>query len=128
MKRSRLDRGIEKRTSSGESQVPGENDFGGNIMFDKGKYITRGVADKVPLSLQLLMWQMIDSLPVTKDHLQVFRLVPKDLKLHIVHSQEKPPYKTELDIAISRDDLSVSADLFVIDDGDHSTMLCTEEY
>ena len=97
-------------------------------MFDKGKYITRGVADKVPLSLQLLMWQMIDSLPVTKDHLQVVRLVPKDLKLHIVHLQEQPPYKTELDIAISRDELNVSADLFVIDDGDLATMLRTEEY
>ena len=96
-------------------------------MFDKEKYITRGVADKVPLALQLLMWQMIDSLPVAKDYLQVFRLAPKDLKLHIAHSQEQPPYKTELDIEISRDDLSVSADLFVIDDGDHATMLLTEE-
>ena len=97
-------------------------------MFDKEKYITRGAADKVSPVLQTLMWQMIDSLPVTKDCLQVFRLAPKDLKMHIVHSQEQPPYKTELDIAISRDELNVSADLFVIDDGDHSTMLCTEEY
>ena len=97
-------------------------------MFNKKKYITRGVADKVPLSLQLLMWQMIDSLPVTKDYLQVFRLAPKDMKLHIVHSQEQPPYKTELNIEIGRDELNVSADLFVIDDGDHSTMLLTKEY
>ena len=31
-------------------------------------------------------------------------------------------------IQISRDELNVSADLFVIDDGDHATMLLTEEY
>ena len=96
-------------------------------MFDKDKYITRGVAGRVPPALQQLMWQMINSLPVTKDYLQVFRLAPKDLKLHIVHSQEQPPYKAELEIEISRDDLSVSADLFV-DDGDRSTMLLMKEY
>lgn len=97
-------------------------------MFDGKKFITRGVNATIPLTLQLLLWQMIDTAPVPKDYLQVFKLSVKDQKLHIEHSQEEPSYKKEIDFQLSRDEISVSASLFVIDDGDHSTMLMAEEY
>ena len=97
-------------------------------MFDRKKFITRGVNATIPLSLQLLLWQMVDSVPAPKDYLQVFKLSVKDQKLRIEHSQEQPEYKKEIDIQLSRDEMSISAKLFVIDDGDHSTMLMAEEY
>ena len=44
---------------------------------------------------------------------------------HIVHEQEQPPYRYELDVPC---DDAVNAKLFVIDDLTHSTMLLAEEY
>ena len=44
---------------------------------------------------------------------------------HIVHKQEQPPYRYELDVPC---DDAVSAKVFVIDDLTHSTMLLAEEY
>ena len=97
-------------------------------MFNRNKFITRGVNASIPLALQLLMWQMVDAVPSPKDYLQVFKLSIKDQKLHIEHTQEQPEYKKELDIHLSRDEINVSASLFVIDDGDRATMLMAEEY
>ena len=97
-------------------------------MFTGNRYITNGVNAKIPLALQLLLWQMVDAVPVSKDHLQVFKLSIMGKKLHITHSQEQPEYKKEIDLELSRDELNVSAKLFVIDDGDHSTMLLAQEY
>lgn len=97
-------------------------------MFEGKKFVTRGVNTTIPLALQLLLWQMIDIVPVPKDYLQVFKVSLKDQKLHIEHSQEEPAYKKEIEIQLGRDELNVSAKLFVIDDGDHATMLTAEEY
>ena len=44
---------------------------------------------------------------------------------HIVHKQEQPPYRYELDVPC---DDAVNAKVFVIDDLTHSTMLLAEEY
>ena len=44
---------------------------------------------------------------------------------HIVHEQEQPPYRYELDVPC---DDAVDAKVFVIDDLTHSTMLLAEEY
>lgn len=46
-------------------------------MFDNKRYVTRGVNDTVPLSLQIMMWSMIDELRNLKrniDYLQVFHV------------------------------------------------------
>ncbi len=45
--------------------------------------------------------------------------------LSIVHSQENPEY-SQTYTAVTQD--KVTAKIFVIDDGDHSTMLLAEEY
>ena len=44
---------------------------------------------------------------------------------HIIHEQEQPPYRYELDVPC---DDAVNAKVFVIDDLTHSTMLLAEEY
>lgn len=47
-------------------------------MFNNKRYITRGVANEVPLELQILLWDMIDTMEVKeKDYLQVFKLSEK---------------------------------------------------
>ena len=43
----------------------------------------------------------------------------------IVHEQEEPEYHKEYDIDIEN---PITAKVYVIDDGDHCTMLLAEEY
>lgn len=60
-----------------------------------------------------------------KDYLQVFTLTKTPTGQHIVHEQEQPPYRYELNVPC---DDAVNAKVFVIDDLTHSTMLLAEEY
>jgi len=66
-------------------------------LFDNGsRYITRGVENKIPLDLQIFMWQAIEELKnecEEVDYLQVFNISVAseiDHTLRIVHSQEVP--------------------------------------
>ena len=57
-------------------------------MFDNKRYLTRGIASKVPLTIQLLIWQMIDKLRDKRskvDYLQVFKVKHSDR--HIIIEQ-----------------------------------------
>ena len=95
-------------------------------MFENPKYISRGVQSEIPDALMLLMWQMIAAMRTAqKDYLQVFTLTKTPTGQHIVHEQEQPPYRYELDVPC---DDAVNAKVFVIDDLTHSTMLLAEEY
>ena len=95
-------------------------------MFENPKYITRGVQSEIPDALMLLMWQMIAAMRTAqKDYLQVFTLTKTPTGQHIVHEQEQPTYRYELDGPC---DDAVDAKVFVIDDFTHSTMLLAEEY
>ena len=91
-------------------------------MFENQKFLTRGVENEIPSWLINLMWHMVLTMEVeSKDYLQVFTLTKTPTGQHIVHKQEQPPYRYELDDA-------VNAKVFVIDDLTHSTMLLAEEY
>ena len=58
-------------------------------MFTSPRYATRGVTTTVPLMLQIVLWDLIDSMKVEeKDYLQVFRLSAESGKQKITHSQE----------------------------------------
>lgn len=96
-------------------------------MFENDRYVTRGVQASVSLPLQTLLWYLIDSMDVPeKDWLQVFELEPAESGQRIVHIQEKPLYRNEHVLRFG--DVPLRAKLFVIDDGDHSTMLLADEY
>ncbi len=43
-------------------------------MFDNTRYITRGVGASIPLWLRNLLWHAIETMPESKDYLQVFIL------------------------------------------------------
>ncbi|HBH3146741.1 TPA: hypothetical protein KSJ15_000949 [Clostridioides difficile] len=96
-------------------------------MFDKDRYLTRGVSNEVTFEIQLLLWSMIGEVTVKKDYLQVFEIEPiKDNLLRIEHGQEVPKYKKE--IIVSNVGINSKVKLFVIDAGEYSTMMLSEEY
>ena len=64
-------------------------------MFQNNRYLTRGVGEKIPLELQLLMWNALEVIPEPKDYFQVFRLSVLNGIQRIEHEQEQPPFKRE---------------------------------
>lgn len=98
----------------------------GGDMFTNPRYLTKGINEELPLNLQILLWSMIDTLLIEKDYLQVFNIkVIRGSLLGITHNQEQPEYKQTIQAVgeIERD-----MKIFVIDDGEQSTMLFAEEY
>jgi hypothetical protein len=94
-------------------------------MFNSNRYITKGVQENISLELQIFIWDCIDNLSEPKDYLQVFNLSVVDSLQRIIHSTEEPEYKKEYLIP---SDNPITEKVYVIDDGDYSTMLLAEEY
>ena len=94
-------------------------------MFDKQRYLTKGVNASISSELQLFMWECIAAMPEPKDYLQVFRLSVSDGKQIVVHEQEEPEYKREYRLNIGS---PINNKVYVIDNSDYSTMLLAEEY
>ncbi len=98
---------------------------GGIFIFDNKKFITCGVEKNIPPLLQSFLWELIFTLPVDKDYLQVFNLSAEGDKQIVKHTQEVPVYNKEY---IFEFENPVAEKIFVIDDGTHSTMLLANEY
>ena len=97
-------------------------------MFQNERFCTCGVNEEVPIVLQCMMWNMIDTMEVeSKDYLQVFELSGYDGMQKIVHSQEMPEYKWSI-LLNYKVLLIFVGKVCVIDDKTHSTMLKAEEY
>lgn len=103
-------------------------------MFDKERYETKGINERMPLEYRILMWEMIREAGKTHklDYLQVFEFSKKAgegnvFRQRIVHKQECPAYREEMEISISGE-VCVEGKVYVIDDGDYATMLWAEEY
>lgn len=99
-------------------------------MFDGKRYASSGIAEKIPLYLQNLLWFMVEAMEVPKkDFLQVFELREASEDGNpmqgIVHSQEQPPYLKELTIIAKK---PINAKIYILDVGIYSTMLLAEEY
>ena len=99
-----------------------------SALFTGKRYLTRGIEAEIPPITQLLLWELIDeqnAIGAELDYLQVFRLKPDGKQQKITHSQEQPPYEHECYLLGPE---PITAKIFVIDDGDHSTMMLAEEY
>jgi len=94
-------------------------------MFDNDRYLTCGVDSTIPLEIQLFLWECVDRLPEPRDYFQMFVLKPAGNLQSITHTSEKPEYRMEY--LIPTDSL-ITEKLYIIDDGDHSTMLLASEY
>ena len=99
----------------------------------KNRYLTRGVNETIPLAMQIVMWDMIDTLvksDINADYLQVFNFKVDRDNLVLTHTQEQPEYKNEVSYPLS-DELKAldKVKIFVIDDApSHATMLLASEY
>lgn len=94
-------------------------------MFTNKRYLSRGVDDTIPIELQLFMWACIDQLPEPRDYLQIFDLEQVGNMQSITHRSEQPEYRK---VYLLPSDDPISEKLYIIDDGDHSTMLLASEY
>ena len=94
-------------------------------MFNNPRYITRGIASDLSPIFCAILWDCIDQMPGEKDYLQVFKVSTRHSQTIVTHSQERPPYSRTYRFTI---DFGFTGTIFVIDDGDHSTMLLAEEY
>ena len=94
-------------------------------MFQNKRFLTCGVDAVIPLDLQLFMWQCVDRLPATRDYLQVFELSPSGPMQVINYSSEEPEFKR---VYLLPSDSPINEKVYIIDDGDHTTMLLASEY
>lgn len=94
-------------------------------MFQNKRYITKGVLAEIPFDLQLFMWECIDRMSEPKDYFQIFTFKSAGILQHIIHKSEQPEYCMNYFIPCSN---PITEKVYVIDDGDHSTMLLAEEY
>ena len=94
-------------------------------MFTNQCYLTCGVNSTIPPEIQLFLWECVDRLPEPKDYLQVFELKPVGNLQCITHTSEDPVYRMEY---LLPSDSPITEKLYIIDDGDHSTMLLASEY
>lgn len=96
-------------------------------MFNKDRYISRGIDEEIPVEIQMLLWSMINEINVEKDYLQVFELEPlSEYLLKVTHKQQSPSYhKFELLMNVG---ITSKKKIFVIDDGECSTMILSSEY
>ena len=103
-------------------------------MFDINKrYITRGIQQRLSHELTLYLWLLIDKTinsALEMDYLQVFKFAKTDdNQLAIGLGQEQPPRTIMVQIPMKPEYESILGEtIFVIDDGDHSTMLFADEY
>lgn len=99
-------------------------------MFQGKRFVTRGVAENVPLQVQMFLWSLLDDLIAKRlievDYLQVFELSGEGINQKIIHSQEVPEYQAvyQFDNAVS----PLNSKLYVIDNSTYVTMLLCDEY
>lgn len=94
-------------------------------MYDNKRYLTCGVDSTIPLEIQLFLWECVERMPAPKDYLQVFDLEQVGCMQSIIHSSEEPEYRK---VYMIPSDTPITEKLYIIDDGDHSTMLLASEY
>lgn len=98
---------------------------------DKGKrFMTRAIAETVPVELQVLLWRLID-IQIEQgeklDYLQVFELENVAGKQKVVHRQEVPSRKGTIVISLT-DAKPMTISVWCIDDGENQTMLFPSDY
>ena len=94
-------------------------------MFNNKRYLTCSVDIAIPIELQLFLWNCVDGLPEPRDHLQVFDLKQVGILQCITHRSEEPEHHMEYLLPSER---PITEKLYIIDDGEHSTMLLANEY
>lgn len=101
-------------------------------MFNKARYLSRGINEEVDIRIQLAIWTLIDILNndtnIEVDYLQIFKIRKDGNFVRIQHEQECPKYKSIH--MIDADDIQIDSQIkiYVIDSGEYATMLFSNEY
>ena len=96
-------------------------------MFSNERYLTREVADRVPVEIQILMWELVEKIDGERDYLQVFELIPNGREfVEIIHKQEIPEFT--FSYIIKNVGIETKMKLYIIDNGQYSTMMFSHEY
>lgn len=96
--------------------------------FNGERYMTKGIQKFLRPDVQILLWDLIDGLDIEKDYLQVFKLEMKEKDLKLTHHQENPDYSAAYTVKVENFSLPQDEKIFVIDDGEYSTMMFASEY
>ena len=106
-------------------------------MFDPTtRYQTRGIADELPIEIAVQIWRSIDmqlKLGKRLDYLQIFKMEKVGDCVLAIHHQQEVNEKTET-ISIlyleyrAEHEKILGETIYIIDDGDHSTILFAREY
>jgi hypothetical protein len=96
-------------------------------------YMTRGIATNLSRLHQEKCIELLECLiesGVEPDYLQVFRFSYDDESkvITIRHTQEQPGYEKVIKYEIGDDTEPFTDKVFIIDDGDHRTILLASEY
>ena len=103
-------------------------------MFEQStRYMTKGISERMPSEVVAAIWNSIDlqrQSQAEMDYLQVFKFENlKDSVLAIRHTQEQPERCSVVYLTYKKEyEKILNETVFVIDDGDHSTILFGYEY
>ncbi len=95
------------------------------------RYITNGVADMIPLQLQVFLWHLYDDIKLNNqyDYLQVFKIKKINqchCNLSIIHEQEYPTYTATYQILIDHNLTDIK--VYIIENEEYDLMLLGNEY
>ena len=95
------------------------------------RYITNGVAEMIPVQLQVFLWDLYEQVKLDKeyDYLQVFkikRIKESSCKLSIIHQQEYPFYTATYEISIDHNLTDVK--VYILENVEYALMLLANEY
>lgn len=96
--------------------------------FRNLRYVTRGINARLGFHEQNLFWKFVDELSIEQDYLQVFKLDCKEEGTKILHKQEEPYYAKEYNLRTCFLDRETEETIFIIDNGEYSTMMFAHEY
>ena len=99
------------------------------VETNKPCYKTNGVDERLPLVLQMYLWQLMFEVDENRDYLQIFEIkedvIEGALVQVIIHSQEEPEMTKSHYYGT---DEPIVARVYIIDDTTHFTMLLSSEY
>lgn len=98
------------------------------MFLKENRYVTSGINERIDLSLQILLWNLVKDIKIQKDFLQVFNLSREGEFIIIEHSQETPEYKSVIRISAKDFSFQGNAKIYAIDSVEYSTLLLSEEY
>ena len=96
--------------------------------FTNPRFLTPLVAHTLHPSIMAFIWDKVDKLPEERDYLQVFDLYEQEGRQWIRHRAEEPQHCTEYKFPCKLVSGIVVAKVYVIDDGERTTMLFSEQY